>query len=70
MSKQLEAELEDGLHAAAHRASKAGLDLATIVEALEDRAHFGRYLLERSGVKAYPPAVSGLTAMRRAACRA
>jgi hypothetical protein len=65
MSKQLESELQDTLHAAAHRASEAGLDLQTIITAMEGRASFAKYLLE-TNVKAYPAAVSDLTARRRA----
>jgi hypothetical protein len=64
MSEQLSA-LEDAIHTAAHTASQSGLDLGTIAEALEGRAHFAR-LLQRHSAQGYPAACSDLTARRRA----
>jgi hypothetical protein len=64
MSKQLISELEDGLHAAAHRANAAGLSLNAIADALADRAYFAAYMVKHNGTK-YPPVVSAATSARR-----
>jgi hypothetical protein len=66
MSEQLISELEDGLHAAAHRASAAGLNLQTIADVLASATRFATYMAERNPTKPYPPCVSAETAKRRA----
>jgi hypothetical protein len=49
----LKHELEDELHHLAHRASKSGLDLETIVGVLESNAYFARYIFDH-GATVYP----------------